>query len=230
MKLKTEETAANENEFDGQPEEEETAGKFISIDTNREQCISKLALIKEQYQSQLAGIDKRFYGVKTRVLSCSLIEAVLLVWMFFLISVGTRFPQGLSMFAYVAVALTMVLIYKNNEHLINAIVSCGIHYEKKGFLKMKIEFDVFTLVDERKHCEKELSNVNHMLEELRESDKKWVDRKYWDCEYIQKYASAEINNFYQKYYAIILLVSVILFFVVLVIVGKLVIFRLNGLF
>ncbi len=232
MKLKTEEVAVNENDFDaGKRSEDETTtepgvGSYIRTATDKEQCISNLEFIKEQYQSQLIGIDRRFYNVKVKLLSCCLTESALLIVMFWLITVGTRLPEGFSLFAYVGVGLAMFYLYKNNKELINAIVSYGVHYEKRGFRQMKIKYNVFTLGDERKHCEKELAVINHMLEELRQNGTNEVDRKYWDYEYVDKYAFTEVNDFYQRNYGIITVISVIIFFVVLVRVAGLVLERL----
>ncbi|MDE6026264.1 MAG: hypothetical protein K2G45_12535 [Lachnospiraceae bacterium] len=191
---------------------------FSRTHTNKEQCIRNLEFLRDSYLAQMDGVEKRLFTLKSNLIACIGTYAIILTVAMFMAILTFRLISGFGLFALVACVLLAYALFKCNRDLTNAIVSYGVHFEKKSFRNIIDKYTIFTLDDERCHCQVEINRINKMIAELQNTDTRQADRKYWDYEYKEKHADMLISEIYDKYRFLIFIISVAFFLLVLIIV------------
>lgn len=205
MKLKTESEA-----YDSTEEAEDNYLYDYQI-TTPEQCIMQLEFYLEAYKKQKEGADFRLYNIKLKKNVWIATVAALILFCAWLISLSFKFVIGFGLYPLIAFGISLLVLFKCIQIMITSIYSYGVHFEIPRFEGYIARYKIFTIQDEKNHCDVEIMKLKKMIEEvkLKAAEVSKIDRKYFEYKYNSKYADTKVCHFFEEHSKVAFAVEVV---------------------
>lgn len=192
-----------------------------------EQCIMQLEFFVEAYKKQKEGADFRLYNIRLKKNVWIATVAAMLLLCAGLIVLSFKMIYGFAVYSLIAFCMVFSLLFKCVQIMIVAIYSYGVHFEIPRFEKYIKRYKIFTIQDEKNHCDIEIMKLKQMIEEvkLKAAETNKIERRYFEYKYIDKYAETKTCHFFDEHSMIVVAVGVIFVlliftFVVHILVGS----------
>lgn len=179
--------------------------------TTPEQCIMQLEFFAEAYKKQKEGADFRLYNIRLKKNVWIATVAAMLLLCVGLIVLSFKMMLGFAIYSLVAFCMAFSLLFKCVQIMIASIYSYGVHFEIPSFEKYIKRYKIFTIQDEKNHCDVEIMKLKQMIEEvkLKAAETNKIDRRYFEYKYINKYAETKICHFFDEHSKIVVAFGVI---------------------
>lgn len=234
FKLKT------ENEVNDTTEKENTEMEKVISEKNQvhnhifntpKQCIMQLEFYISSYKHQKEGADFRLRNIKIRKNVCIATVIAIFFLCVALFWLTDRMMMGFSVYGIIAFVFLSIAFFKSLEIMIDSIYSYGVHYEKPKYGHYIEKYNIFTIQDEKAHCDVEIMKLKKMIDEvkLKALENPKIDRRYFEYSYIEKYAETKVCHFFEEHSKPVVFVEIVFVFLVLLLVLNLLINSFGGL-
>lgn len=205
MKLKTESEA-----YDSTEEAEDNDHYDYQL-TTPEQCIMQLEFYMEAYKKQKEGADFRLYNIRLKKNVWIGTVAALMLFCAWLISLSLKFVIGFGLYPLIAFFMSLSVLFKCIQIMIDSIYSYGVHFEMPRFERYIEKYKIFTLQDEKNLCDVEIMKLKKMIEEvkLKAAEAPKIERKYFEYKYDSKYADTKVCHFFEEHSKVTFVVEVV---------------------
>lgn len=205
MKLKTESEA-----YDSTEEAEDNDHYDYQL-TTPEQCIMQLEFYMEAYKKQKEGADFRLYNIRLKKNVWIATVAALILFCAWLISLSFKFVIGFGLYPLIAFFMSLAVLFKCIQIMIDSIYSYGVHFEIPRFERYIEKYKIFTLQDEKNLCDVEIMKLKKMIEEvkLKAAEAPKIERKYFEYKYDSKYADIKVCHFFEEHSKVTFVVEVV---------------------
>lgn len=194
MKLKTE-IEVNDTE------EAEDNDHYDYQLTTPEQCIMQLEFYMEAYKKQKEGADFRLYNIRLKKNVWITTVAAMILFCAWLISLSFKFMIGFALYPLIAFGMSLVVLFKCIQIMIDSIYSYGVHFETPRFERYIEKYKIFTLQDEKNLCDVEIMKLKQMIEDVKHkaAEVSKIERKYFEYKYDSKYADIKVCHFFEEH-------------------------------
>ena len=164
------------------------------------------------YREQISGIDIRLrkkenevYQYIFSVLFLGIIDVLMFVWF-------TKGTFSWTWISWLIVFVIFVAIAIISLKMVDSIIEYNIHREKRGYIRFKKRYNIFTLMDEKRFCARELKKLEDIeavvattenIEDIKKRKGMYYIEKRADS---QKYCQTQKNG--SIFIAIIIVVCV----------------------
>lgn len=195
MKLKT------ESEVYDTTEETESNYLYDYQITTPEQCIMQLEFYLEAYKKQKEGADFRLYNIRLKKNVWIATVAAIFLLCAGLVALSFKMIFGFAIYSLIAFGMAVKLLFKCVQIMIVSIYSYGVHFEIPSFEEYIKKYEIFTIQDEKNHCDVEIMKLKQMIEEvkLKAVETPKIDRRYFEYKYIDKYAETKVCHFFEEH-------------------------------
>ena len=205
IKLKTESEA-----YDSTEEAEDNDHYDYQL-TTPEQCIMQLEFYMEAYKKQKEGADFRLYNIRLKKNVWIATVAALILFCAWLISLSFKFVIGFGLYPLIAFFMSLAVLFKCIQIMIDSIYSYGVHFEIPRFERYIEKYKIFTLQDEKNLCDVEIMKLKKMIEEvkLKAAETPKIERKYFEYKYDSKYADIKVCHFFEEHSKVTFVVEIV---------------------
>ncbi|MCM1083379.1 MAG: hypothetical protein NC393_05815 [Clostridium sp.] len=205
MKLKM------ESEVDDTTEEVKDNYLYDYQITTPEQCIMQLKFYLEAYKDQKEGADLRLYHIRLKKNVWIVTVAAMVLLCEGLIVLSFNLIKGFSMYGLVAFAMAVAALLKSIEIMIVSIYSYGVHFERPRFERYIKKYNIFTIQDEKNHCDVEILKLKQMIEEVKRkaTEAPQIERRYFEYKYVTRYAETKVCHFFDEHSKLVVAVGAI---------------------
>ncbi len=234
FKLKTENEVYDTEEKENAETEKVISEKeqlYNHIFNTPKQCIMQLEFYINSYKHQKEGADFRLRHIKIRRNVCIATVIAMFFLCVALFGLTNRMIMGFSVYGIIAFVFLAIALSKSIEIMIDSIYSYGVHFEKPKYEHYIKKYNIFTIQDEKAHCDVEIMKLKKMIDEVKfkalENPK--IDRRYFEYSYIEKYAETKVCHFFEEHSKAVVYVEIVFVFLVLLVVLNLLINSVGGL-
>lgn len=234
FKLKTENEVYDTTEKENTETENAISAKNKVCDyifETPKQCIMQLEFYINSYRHQKEGADFRLRHIKIRRNVCIATVVAMFFLCMALFWLANRMIIGFSVYGIIAFVFAVIAFFKSVEIMIDSIYTYGVHYEKPKYERYIEKYNIFTIQDEKAHCDVEIMKLKEMIDEvkIKSLEISKIDRRYFEYSYIEKYAETKVCHFFEEHSRFVLFTEIVFVFLVFFVALQLIINSFGGL-